>query len=144
MRTFLVFLSLILFLIVSLPVYLLLFLFRKKYRHATSVIAQKIVKYAFKFVLFFAGTKIIAKGLENVPKDKAVLFVSNHRGFFDIILITVCIQERGVSAWREICGGILPTRGRRTCFIPWSLEVNTRGALTLSALLCGAPVILAL
>jgi len=84
MRTFFVLLALVLFFTLSLPVYLILLLFRKRYRHATSVIAQTIVKYAFRFVLFFAGTKIIVKGTENVPKDSAVLFVSNHRSLVDI------------------------------------------------------------
>ncbi|MBE5952297.1 MAG: 1-acyl-sn-glycerol-3-phosphate acyltransferase [Lachnospiraceae bacterium] len=86
MRTFLVILALVLFFLLTLPVYLILLCFRKKHRRATSAIAQKIVRYGFAFVVFFTGTKPIVKGLENIPTDQPVLFVSNHKSFFDIPL----------------------------------------------------------
>lgn len=86
MRTILVLLALVLFFLLTLPVYLVLLCFRKKYRHATTKIAQTFIKYGFAFVVFFTGTKPVVKGLENVPKDQAVLYVSNHKSFFDIPL----------------------------------------------------------
>ena len=43
-----------------------------------------IVNWAFRTILVIAGTKIIVRGEENVPKDTAVLYVANHRSFFDI------------------------------------------------------------
>lgn len=84
MRTILVALALIIFFLATLPLYIVLRLFRKKYRHATSVIAQTIVKYGFRFIFFFSGIRLIVKGLENIPKDEAVLYVSNHRSIVDI------------------------------------------------------------
>mgnify|MGYP002712102285 CR=1 FL=1 len=36
-------------------------------------------------LLFVSGTKVKAEGLENIPKDRAVLYVGNHRSYFDII-----------------------------------------------------------
>ena len=53
--------------------------------HTRHVCSLKIVQIAFKIVLFLSGVKLVVKGLENVPKDQAVLYVGNHRGFFDIV-----------------------------------------------------------
>ena len=86
MRTFFVVLALILFFLVTLPVYLILLCFHKKHRRVTSKIAQKFIKYGFTFVTFFTGTRPVVKGLENIPADQAVLYVSNHKSFFDIPL----------------------------------------------------------
>lgn len=55
-------------------------------KKARDYLAYYNVKFAFKIIVFIAGTKVIVKGLENVPKDEAVLFVGNHRSFFDIII----------------------------------------------------------
>ena len=49
--------------------------------------SQRVTRNAFKTILFLAGTKINVKGLENIPKDRSVLFVSNHRSDFDILII---------------------------------------------------------
>ena len=38
-----------------------------------------------------SGTRFHIKGLENIPKDKAVLFVSNHQGDFDIAVFLAYI-----------------------------------------------------
>lgn len=35
-------------------------------------------------IMAVSGVKLEVKGLENVPRDKAVLFLSNHQGAFDI------------------------------------------------------------
>ncbi|MBP5384702.1 MAG: 1-acyl-sn-glycerol-3-phosphate acyltransferase [Lachnospiraceae bacterium] len=45
-----------------------------------------IVQWAFRLVMRIAGCKPRVIGYENVPKDEAVLFISNHRSFFDIII----------------------------------------------------------
>lgn len=49
-------------------------------------ISQRIVKLAFGKVLFLSGIKKKVIGVERVPKDSPVLFIINHRGFFDVIL----------------------------------------------------------
>lgn len=84
MRTIGVFLSLSLFLILSIPFYLLSLLIGLFSRRAKVAFSQKLAKFGFTFVLFFAGTKRKVIGLENVPKDEAVLYAANHRGFADI------------------------------------------------------------
>ena len=47
--------------------------------------AQKIVSWVFKVILFFAGAKVDCSGIENVPKDRAILYVANHRSYLDIL-----------------------------------------------------------
>ena len=45
-----------------------------------------MVQWAFRVICFICGVKLTVKGEENVPKDKAVLYVCNHRSYFDIII----------------------------------------------------------
>lgn len=77
-------LSLGFFLIISIPFYLISLIIGLFSRHAKVAYSQKIAKLCFQFVLFFAGTKRIVLGLENIPKGEAVLYTANHRGFADI------------------------------------------------------------
>lgn len=58
-------------------------LFSKK---AKAVSSLAIVKWAFRVIIFFSGTKLTVIGEENVPKDEPVLYILNHRGYFDILL----------------------------------------------------------
>lgn len=83
MRTFLVLLAFMIFFLITLPIYLVLLLLRKKNKRLSSAIAQKCVAFGFRFILFFTGTKTIVLGRENVPRDQAVLYVANHRSLFD-------------------------------------------------------------
>lgn len=52
-------------------------------------------------ITFLAGEKIIPLGLENIPENEGVLFVSNHRSLFDIFTAyrffkgpTACISKK--------------------------------------------------
>ena len=91
MRTILVFLALVIFFIVTFPAYLILLLLRRFNKRLSVKISQVIVAYGFRFVLFFAGTKRTVIGVENVPKDQAVLYVCNHRSFADIPLAYITV-----------------------------------------------------
>ena len=103
MRTILVFLALIIFFIVTFPAYLILLLVRRFNKRLSVKISQVIVAYGFRFVLFFAGTKRTVIGVENVPKDQAVLYVSNHRSFADIPLAYITLPTlTGFVAKKEI------------------------------------------
>lgn len=48
--------------------------------------SRTIIYHAFRFIRFVAGTKLIVLGKDNIPTDTAVLYVGNHRSYFDIIL----------------------------------------------------------
>jgi len=40
-----------------------------------------------RFLSFFTGVKIKTSGIENIPRDKAVIFASNHQGAADILIL---------------------------------------------------------
>ena len=71
------------FSIIALPLLWLTGKFNSGLQHRIS---QRIVKLAFGKILFLSGIKKKVIGVERVPKDRSVLFIINHRGFFDIIL----------------------------------------------------------
>ena len=86
-RIIIVLLFVILFLIVSLiliPVGYIIGLFS---RPARDRYAQAMISWAFSVVGFLAGAKVTVKNKERVPRDEAVLYVANHRGMFDIVLL---------------------------------------------------------
>lgn len=86
MRTLLILLFLLVFFIVSLLLFLYEMILGKINPRKKVESSQRIVSWAFHVVLFLSGAKYEVKGLENVPKDQAVLYVSNHRSYFDIVL----------------------------------------------------------
>ena len=55
-------------------------------QRAKDISSLRIVQWAFKMILFLAGTKVVIKGEENVPKNEPVLYVGNHRSYFDIVI----------------------------------------------------------
>lgn len=64
---------------------------------------HKITHLWAKFVLKIAGAKVNVVGLENLPKDQTVLFVSNHESNFDIPLLLGAIDiPKGFIAKKEL------------------------------------------
>lgn len=76
----------VLFLVLSIPLMLVEWLIGKCSMDVKSRSSLAIVNWAFCCVAFLCGTKLIVKGRENIPTDTAVLYVGNHRSFFDIVL----------------------------------------------------------
>ena len=58
----------------------------KKDPHARDVESLKIVQYMFGLILKTAGITVTVKGKENIPEDRAVLYVGNHRSYFDVLV----------------------------------------------------------
>lgn len=87
MRTLLVAIFLLLFFTYSIPALLVIWVIGKITKNERFIfkIAQAHVAWAFNVICFICGVKKNVIGLENVPKDQAVLYVSNHRSYFDII-----------------------------------------------------------
>lgn len=79
-------LFLIIFFIISIPLFLMELIIGKFNRRAVHASSQKIVAAALKVILFLSGTNLTSIGVDNVPKDEAVLYVANHRGIFDIVV----------------------------------------------------------
>lgn len=85
-RFLLIVLFLVLFAIFSIPMYLIQFVIGKINPDMQFRVAQCVTRNTFKIILFFAGTKKTIRGLENIPNEEAVLFVANHRSYFDIVM----------------------------------------------------------
>lgn len=103
MRLILTLLFLVIFFIISIPIYLMELLIGRFNYHAMVASSQKIVVGAFRIILFICGTKRTVIGQENVPKDEAVLYISNHRSYFDIpVAYTTVPTLTGFMAKKEI------------------------------------------
>ena len=62
----------------------------------------RIVQWAFKVILKITGVDATVIGLENIP-DEPVLFIGNHRSFFDILLTySRCPRLTGYVAKKEM------------------------------------------
>lgn len=93
----------ILFLILSIPLMLIEWIIGKFNMDIKNRSSLAIVNWAFRCVIFLAGTKVIALGEENIPKDTAVLYVGNHRSYFDIVLTYVRVpRPTGYIAKKEM------------------------------------------
>ena len=46
----------------------------------------RIVRKMFRLILHIAGVSVTVKGMENIPKGQPVLYVGNHRSYFDILV----------------------------------------------------------
>ena len=76
----------ILYLIIGIPVLGIEWIISKFNRKAADISQLRMVQWAFRVILFICGTKVTVIGEENVPKDEAVLYIGNHKSYFDIII----------------------------------------------------------
>ena len=92
-RLILVAVFLVLFLVCSIPLLIAEWIighFNMDLKNRSSL---AIVKWAFNVILFLTGVQVTVLGEENVPKDQAVLYVANHRSYFDILLTYVRVPR---------------------------------------------------
>lgn len=92
-RFLLVVIFVVLFLILSIPLMIAEWIIGKFNMDVRNRSSLAIVNWAFRSILRICGTKAIVIGEENVPKDTAVLYVGNHRSFFDILLTYVRVPR---------------------------------------------------
>ena len=92
-RFFLVILFLLLFSIISLPMYLIVNIIGHFSPMKKAMISQSFVVWGFKMVLLVSGTTLKTEGLENVPKDTPVLYVANHRSYYDIVTCYTLVKN---------------------------------------------------
>ena len=102
-RLLVIALFLVVFFIFSIPLYLIEWLVGKVNPHARDISSLRIVQGAFKIILFLSGCKLKVIGEEYVPKDEAVLYIGNHRSFFDVVITYArCPGLTGYLAKKEI------------------------------------------
>lgn len=77
---------LVLYLILTIPVLLVEWIIGKINPGLKDRSSKAIVSWGFRCIVRLAGTDLIVRGRENIPTDTAVLYVGNHRSYFDIVL----------------------------------------------------------
>lgn len=103
MRLILIVLFLLLFFIISIPFFLIELIVGKFNKHAQVASSQRIVVMAFKVILFLAGARRIVIGRENIPKDEPILYIANHRSYFDVPIAYASLPTlTGFMAKKEI------------------------------------------
>jgi 1-acyl-sn-glycerol-3-phosphate acyltransferase len=102
-RLILTLLFLLIFFIISIPLYLIELIIGRFNHKAMVASSQKIVVGAFRIILFICGIKRTVIGRENVPKNEAVLYIANHRSYFDVPVAYTSIPTlTGFIAKKEI------------------------------------------
>lgn len=92
-RFIIVALFVVLFLICSIPLLIAEYIIGKFNMDVKNRSSLAIVNWAFRCVLFLAGTSVTVLGEENVPNDEPVLYIGNHRSYFDIVMTYVRVPR---------------------------------------------------
>lgn len=93
---------LFLYLLLGIPVLLIEGLIAKVNRQASDYQCLRLVQWTFRLMLKVAGVEVTVIGEENVP-DEPVLFIGNHRSYFDILLTySRCKRLTGYIAKKEM------------------------------------------
>ena len=85
-RTILIALTLFLYLVLLLPVLGIEWIYHKINPEKADYQQLRMVQAAFRLMLKMTGARIQVIGEGNVPKDRAVLYVGNHKSYFDILI----------------------------------------------------------
>lgn len=85
-RTIFAVLFAVVYLICGIPVLGIEWIIGKFNKEKMDVSSLRMVQWALGTIGKICGVKLTVIGKENIPKDQAVLYVCNHRSYFDIIL----------------------------------------------------------
>ncbi len=85
--------------------------------------SQRVVQKTLNKIMKLSGVELTVKGYENVPDDKAVLYVANHRSYFDIVTGYVAVKGKmgfigkkelekmpGLGEWMRLTGSLFLDR----------------------------------
>jgi 1-acyl-sn-glycerol-3-phosphate acyltransferase len=102
-RTILTLIPPIIFLYLLCPVLLIESILGHFYPKAMSKSSLKLVQGVFRIMLFTSGVKLTVNGREKIPDDQPVLYVANHRSYYDILIgYTLIKGECGFISKKEI------------------------------------------
>ena len=91
-----------LYLTLTIPVLAVEWVIGKFNPYARDISSLRIVQWAFRLIMKMAGVKATVIGEENVP-DEPVLYIGNHRSYFDILLTySRCRRLTGYVAKKEM------------------------------------------
>lgn len=101
-RFLLIVIFLLLYLVLGIPVLIVEWLRAKKDQTASDYRCLRMVQWGFRSILRITGVRVTVIGEENLP-DEPVLFVGNHRSYFDILLTySRCRRLTGYIAKKEM------------------------------------------
>ena len=91
-----------LFLLLSIPVFFIEWIVGLFNRRAKDISSLRIVQFAFHVILKMTSVTATVIGEENIP-DEPVLYIGNHRSYFDILLTySRCKRLTGYVAKKEM------------------------------------------
>ncbi len=103
LRTILAVLAFALFLIFMIPVNFIEWLIDRRHPRSGDLRALHQAQWILRLLCRISGVKLTVLGRENLPSDHPVLYVSNHRSFFDVIITyTLCPTVTGYIAKKEL------------------------------------------
>lgn len=102
-RLIILILFLIIYFLISLPIQLAELILEKFNMDVRNRSSLAFVNFGLRCVCFISGVKLEVNGYDNIPKDRAVLFIGNHISYYDII-VTYPLMKRptGYIAKKEI------------------------------------------
>ncbi|KIR02184.1 1-acyl-sn-glycerol-3-phosphate acyltransferase [Lachnospiraceae bacterium TWA4] len=112
-RTIFVVILIAIFLILTTPIRFILSKVAKNSPKAEAFYL-KMAQACFRAVLVLSGTKVTVSGREHIPEYRPVLYVSNHRGFFDIVV--------GYPQVKGLCGFIAKKELRKVPLLSAYME----------------------
>ena len=99
------------FLIIFIPILLVEWIIGLINKDAKGRLSLFLVRNGFRLCLWTAGAKVIVVGEANVPKDRSVVYIANHRSYFDILLTYVRVpRPTGYIAKKEMLKWLLLRR----------------------------------
>lgn len=103
LRFIIIVIFVVLFLVLSIPLLIAEWIIGKFSMDIKNRSSLAIVNWAFRVCLWLAGTDITYIGEERVPLDTPVLYVANHRSYFDILMTYVRVpRPTGYVAKKEM------------------------------------------
>ena len=93
MRSLIIVLFLLIYLIVTLPVMVVEFVIRIFDRKTSEKHCRWLIIRLMKAANFIAGVDLEVKGLENIPEGETVLFVPNHRSYLDFTVLFPLLSD---------------------------------------------------
>ncbi len=91
------------FLVLSIPVFFVEWLIGKRSPSLRDISSLRIVQWGFRRCIWISGVRLTVLGEENIPKDQAVLYIGNHRSYYDIVLTYArCPNLTGYIAKKEM------------------------------------------
>lgn len=86
MFTILTLLSMIIFFAITTPLMIILLIVRLFAPKFAARVGQPVASFLMRAFMLCGGVTKKVKGKENIPRDRKVLFVANHRGIYDVMI----------------------------------------------------------